>query len=132
MNIRKILLEPPQLKVNFQDLTWRVGKNSAWRLVGCAIAADLLAQFLVGNPGIFTIMLSLMTVGLGFLPERLAAALAGLYISQSLGSVLLITALVFAGLPKPAVELLGSAWQLWCFVAMASLLLRYIRTPRIH
>lgn len=132
MNIRKILIEPPQLKVNFQDPTWSVGKNSAWRLVCCAIAADLLAQFLVGDPGIFTIMLSLLTVGLGFLPERLAAALAGLYISQSLGSVLLITALVFAGLPKPAVELLGAFWQLWCFVAMASLLLRYIRTPRIH
>lgn len=132
MDIRKILLEPPQLKVNFQDPIWRVGKNSTWLLVGGAIAADLMAQFLVGNPGIFTIVLSLMTVGLGFLPERLAAALAGLYISQSLGSLLLVTALVLVGLPKPAVELLGSFWQLWCFVAMVSLLLRYIRTPRIH
>lgn len=132
MNIRKILLEPPMLKVNFQDPTWSVERKTVWAWLGTAIVADLCAQYLVGDPSAFTVILSLLTLCLSFLPVRLSLALAGLYITQSVGSILVVTGLVMLGLPKPAVVLLASFWQLWCFVAMASLLLRYIRTPRVH
>lgn len=132
MDIRKILLEPPMLQVNFQDPTWAARRETVWALIGVAIASDLVAQFLVGDPSFFTVALSLLSIGLGFLPARLALAFAGLYISQSLGSIVMITGLVLLGLPKAAVVLLASFWQLWCFVAMASLFLRYVRTPRVH
>lgn len=132
MDIRKILLEPLMLKVNFQDPTWNTSRQTVWLLIGAAIAADLVAQFLVGDPSVFTVALSLLSVFLGFFPTRVAVALAGLYITQSIGSILVVTGLVLLGLPKPAVVLLASFWQLWCFVAMARLILRYIRTPRVH
>lgn len=132
MSVLKILTQPLSAKVNFQDSMWHVDNKTKWSLVFFAIANDLLAQIKVGEPSAVTIALSLASLWLGFLPNRLSSALSCLFIVQSQISVLIVVVLNWLGEPKISIAVASSLWQLWCFGALVRLVMNYIRTPRVH
>ena len=130
MLISKRLLAPLVLKVDFTESFWdiSVGQARGW-LLG-AVATDLLVQYFAGMPSILTILASCLTLGIFWsFPARLSGAVGGLYISQALGSLVVVTALAMTGYPLAA-DLGALLWGAWCMFALVRLILGYIRTPK--
>lgn len=127
----KRLFQPLTLKVCFKDGYWDIGRVQARCWVGGALAADLLAQGLVGKPSMATILASILTMALFWaVPPRLAGAAAGLYITQALVSI----AVVMLAAASGSSRVVGAAaylWSAWCLAALVILVLRYIRTPKV-
>jgi len=126
----KRLIEPLFLKVNFTDPYWSVTSTQARCWLGGAVAADLLAQYLVGMPNPMTILASLLTLIIFWaIPPRLSGAVGGLYTSQALVSMLVVTAASMAG-NMAVVDVAAMLWSAWCMFALVRLILGYIRTPK--
>lgn len=126
----KRLLEPLTLKVCFKDQYWNISRTAARSWIAGAIGADLLAQALVGTPTLFSILGSLLTLIMFWaVPPRLAGAAGGLYLSQALASILVVSVAATSG-SKLVVACAAYAWSTWCLVALVVLVLRYIRTPK--
>lgn len=122
--------QPLVLKVDFTDPYWTVTRGQARGWIGGAIAADLLAQWLVGRPTWMTILASLLTLAMFWsAPARLAGAVGGLYITQALVSILVVTAAATSGL-SVVVACAAYLWSGWCLLALIHLALRYLRTPK--
>lgn len=94
------------------------------------MAADLLAQWLVGMPTPMSLLASLLTIAIFWaVPPRLAGAVAGLYITQALVSIAVVTAAATSG-SALVVSVAAYLWSGWCLLALVQVVLRYIRTPK--
>ena len=126
----KRLVQPLTLKVCFKDQYWNISRAHARSWVVGAFGADMLAQWLVGAPTIYSILASLLTIVLFWAaPVRLAGAAGGLYVAQALASILVVSVTAASG-SKLLVSTAAYAWSTWCMVALVVLVLRYIRTPK--
>ena len=126
----KRLIQPLTLKVCFKDGYWDISRTAARLWIGGALAADLLAQWLVGAPTVTSILASSLTLALFWaVPARLAGAAGGLYISQALVSILVVTAAATSG-RRVVVGAAAYLWSAWCIAALVVMVLRYIRTPK--
>jgi hypothetical protein len=126
----KRLIEPLGLNVDFTDPYWNISRAAACGWLGAAMAADLLAQWLVGRPTWWTLGASAMTIALFWaLPPRLAGAVGGLYIGQALVSILVAYAAATAG-SAVLVATAAYLWSAWCLFALVRLGLNYLRTPK--
>lgn len=126
----KRLTQPLLLKVDFRDSYWNISRAHARCWVGAAMAADLLAQGLVGRPNLLTILASMLTIAvLWAVPARLAGAVAGLYVTQALVSIVAVAAAATSG---SALVVSGAAylWSGWCLLALVQVVLLYLRTPK--
>jgi len=132
MNPLITILDPIRLRVEFRDPRWNVSKPAAWAWLGLAVAADLFAQAVAGTPNWITVVASLLTLTLGFMPRRWVMAVSGLYVGQALVSLALVWALSALGLPHAVIVGAGVVWAVWCWFALGILTLRYVRTPRLR
>lgn len=126
----KRLVQPLLLKVEFRDSYWDISRAQARCWIGGAMAADFLAQWSVGKPSVLTILASLLTIAVFWAaPARLAGAVGGLYITQALVSIAVVTAAATSG---SSLVVAGAAylWSGWCLLALVQVVLRYIRTPK--
>lgn len=126
----KRLLEPLFIKVDFTERYWDISpaQARAW-LIG-AIVADLSVQALVGLPNLLTVLASMLTAVIFWtVPARLSGAVGGLYISQALGSLVVVSIVAMSEV-KLVVELAAILWWAWCMFAFVKLILGYIRTPK--
>lgn len=126
----KRLTQPLLLKVEFRDAYWNISRTHARCWIAGAMAADLLAQWLVGKPNPLTILASLLTIAIFWaVPARLAGAVGGLYIMQALVSIAVVT---LAATSASSIVVAGAAylWSGWCLLALVLVVLRYIRTPK--
>ncbi len=129
-NLFKRLTEPLLLRVDFTHPCWAASAWQARAWLAGAVAADLSAQTLVGNPTWMTVLASLVTpLVFWTAPARLSGAVGGLYIVQALGSVGVVTAVALGGTFATA-EVAALAWWGWCMFALVKLILAYIRTPK--
>lgn len=126
----KRLIEPLILRVNFEEAYWEANKLEAGAWILIAIASDLIVQWLFGRQMLVSVVTAAVTAAvLWFRPPRLAAAIAGMYTTQALISVLVVKAAEFVG-GWYAAELAGMLWMAWCMFAILRLILVYIRTPK--
>lgn len=126
----KRFLDPLTLRVDFTDPYWKAtpGQARGW-LVG-AVAADMLVQYLIGQPSLFTILASTLTILVFWaLPARLSGAVGGLYIAQAACSWLIVTVVSMYG-SRGVVDTATLVWSGWCLFALLRLLLCYMRTPK--
>ncbi|MBU9200439.1 hypothetical protein KTD31_03600 [Burkholderia multivorans] len=129
-NPLKRLTHPLILRVNFEEAYWEANKLEAGTWILIAIASDLLVQWLFGRQLLVSMVTAVVTaIILWFRPPRLAAAIAGMYTTQALISVLVVKAAGFVGGWYVA-ELAGTVWMGWCMFAILKLILTYIRTPK--
>lgn len=127
----KRLVAPVVVSTDFTDPYWNVSARVLLGWIGLVMAADLAAQWAGGVLGWWSWAMAVLTaLMLASLPTRLSGALAGLSVTQALVSYGLLRLALACGLGERATEMLLWAWQGWCFVAFALLVLRYIRTPR--
>lgn len=126
----KRLVEPLALRVSFTDPYWDISRSHARWWLGGAVAADLLVQLLVGMPSLLTVLGSFLTpIIFWALPARLSGAVGGLYTSQALGSLLVVTSVSLLG-SKGLVDVASVLWSGWGMFALVRLILSYIRTPK--
>ena len=126
----KRLFQPLLLRVCFKHPYWDIGRAQARCWIVGALVTDLLAQWLVGVPSVTSILASLLTVALFWAaPARLAGAVGGLYVTQALVSVLVVTVAATSG-SRLVVGAAAYLWSAWCMAALIVLVLRYIRTPK--
>lgn len=110
---------------------WRATAGQARRLLIAAAIADLSAQALVGQPAWWTVLFALLTPAVFWnLPARLSAAAGLLLVAQALGSVGVVLVGHAAGLPRTGVDVLAVAWWAYCFAALITTGLTYLRTPK--
>jgi hypothetical protein len=129
-SILKRLVQPLTLKVCFKEAYWDITRTQARCWIGGALAADFLAQWLVGKPSAITILGSLLTLAMFWaVPARLAGAVGGLYITQALVSIGVVSVAAHSG-SQFVVGAAAYLWSAWCMAALVVLVLRYIRTPK--
>lgn len=130
LTISKRLLEPLFIKVDFTESFWDISPRQARVWLLAAVVTDLLVQSFAGLPSLFTILASCLTLGIFWsVPARLSGAVGGLYISQALGSLVVVTAVAMTG-HQVAVDISALLWWAWCMFALVQLILGYIRTPK--
>lgn len=126
----KRLLEPHAIKVDFTDQYWNISAAQARWWLSAAVAADLLVQALAGKPSLFTVLASLLTLAIFWaIPARLSGAVGGLYVTQALVSLLIVTVTATLG-SKMLVDIAALMWSGWSMFALVRLILAYIRTPK--
>lgn len=126
----KRLIQPVLLQVDFKDSFWNISAQSARFWILAAMVSDLLAQWLVGIPTVWSILASTMTLAvLWYVPARLAGAIGGLYVTQALTSILIVSLVALCGV-KWVVAMAAYVWSAWCLFALIQVVLLYLRTPK--
>ena len=130
LSLIKRFVDPLTLRVDFTDPLWKVSPSQARSWLLGAVAADLLVQFVVGQPSLFTVLASSLTILVFWaMPARLSGAVGCLYIAQALCSWGIVSAVSMLG-NRGVVETATLMWSGWCLFALLKLLLSYLRTPK--
>lgn len=123
--------DPLLLRADFTQTCWARTHWEAGAWLAGAVGSDLMVQLLVGQPNVWTVLISLLTlVCFWYAPPRLIGAIGALYITQAVGSLIVVSLVSTITDAQAIITASALLWGVWCLFALVKLILVYTRTPK--